>query len=538
MSDIATKEIAEPALEIRQDEKNITIGALIQAGFTILSRVFGMVREVMISHIFGANSTTDAFFIAFTIPNVLRQFFGEGSFSVAFVPVYIETKEKGGEKSAQAFFRHAFGFLLLTLTLVTLFAMFNARGMVQLFAYGFSADEEQLKLAESLTRVMFPYVLMVSIVALFGAQLACYRRFAAMSAAPILLNIAGIFSMLWFKDYFNPPIMVLGAGVILGGILQLWLMIIALKRASLWQWPSFSINTDAMRHFMRLLGPSLFGIFVYQLNIIVLRQLASFLGEGQISYYYNADRLTQFAIGVFGVSIATAALPELSRGVSQYGREAFFDTLRFTMRITSFVITPCAVGLMIFAEPIISVIYLHGAFTSADALLTAQTLMAFAPSLIPFSLSRPLIQSFYAAKNTRTPVIIGAVIVALNLGLGLMLLRFQVVGLALTLSISSSVQFCLLLWAFARYNQMSFKSRLLWPFLSHVALSVLASLIGLFFYKAADWQQGFSLKNSLVLGIMAGACGITYLLFSYIFKLDEAKKLIDSLRARLNHIIR
>lgn len=533
MNEIVSKELAEPVLEERHDKKNITIGALTQAAFTLVSRVFGMVREVMISHIFGANNTTDAFFIAFTIPNVLRQFFGEGAFSVAFVPVYVSTKEQEGEESARIFFRHAFGFLVVALGLVTILGMINARAMVQLFAYGFSDDPEQLQLAESLTRLMFPYVFMVSIVALFGAQLACYRRFAAMAAAPILLNIAGIVSMGFFASYFSPPVMVLAAGVTIGGVLQLCLMVAALRRSSLWYWPRFSINTKAMKHFVRLLGPSLFGVFVYQLNIIVLRQLASFLGEGQISYYYNADRLTQFAIGVFGVSIATAALPELSRGVAKYGQEAFFDTLRFTLRITSFVITPCAIGLMVFAEPIIAVIYVHGAFTSADALVTAHTLMAFAPSLIPFSLSRPLIQSFYARGNTRTPVMVGVLTVVLNFVLGLILLRYRVVGLALTLSFSSLVQYGVLLWAFDRQGPSRFQTLLLRPFLAHAAIAAAACAVGLTLVSLGDWQQGFSIKNSVVLMIMAGICGLSYLAVAYALKLNEAKKLLDALRDRL-----
>lgn len=533
MKEVVTEEVSKPAISIGQDKKHITIGALTQAFFTLLSRIFGMVREVMISHIFGATSTTDAFFIAFTIPNVLRQFFGEGSFSVAFVPVYVATKEKEGLESAKLFFRHAFGFLLLSLGLVTIFGIWNANYFVQLFAYGFVDSPEQLLLTQKLTSWMFPYVFMISIVALFGAHLACYRRFAAMSAAPILLNIASIIMMTSFTSYFREPVMVLAAGIILGGIFQVWLMVIALKRAGLWLWPQLSFKTKAMRHFLGLLAPSLFGIFVYQLNIIVLRQLASFLGEGQISYYYNADRLTQFAIGVFGVSIATAALPELSRGISKYGEQAFFDTLRFTFRIISFVMTPCTVGLMIFAEPIISVIYVHGAFTHADAIITAHTLMAFAPSLIPFSLSRPLIQAFYAQGNTRIPVLVGALTVLVNLVLGFLCLRFEVVGLAMTLSASSLVQYTALLWCFKRYSKEPFKTKIMPSFLTHLAIAVASSGLGLMLINLGAWEQGFSLKNMMILVLIAGICGISYVSLTYAFGLNESRKLLHGIKERL-----
>ncbi|HXW52818.1 MAG TPA: murein biosynthesis integral membrane protein MurJ, partial [Myxococcota bacterium] len=304
------------------DRKSITVGAIIQVFFTLLSRVFGMVRDVMVSHIFGAGAITDAYVVAFTIPNVLRQFFGEGAFSVAFVPVYVSTKETHGVSTAHAFFRDAFGLLLISLGLVTLIGMLGSRVLVHIFASGFADNSEQLALASTMTRWLFPYVLMISLVALFGAYLACYKRFAAMAAAPILLNVAQILAMIFWIEHFSPPVMVLVFGVLVGGLLQVALMVLALMRVGLWALPSWSINTETMKTFLRLLGPALFGIFVYQLNIIVLRQLASFLDEGQISYYYNADRLAQFATGVFAVWIATAALPELSRGVARFGSEA------------------------------------------------------------------------------------------------------------------------------------------------------------------------------------------------------------------------
>lgn len=515
------------------DKQSITIGALIQASFTLLSRVFGMVRDVMVSHIFGAGEVTDAFFVAFTIPNVLRQFFGEGAFSVAFVPIYVSTKEKAGTETARAFFRDAFGLLLVSLSLITVAGIVFSKTMVQLFAMGFADNAEQFGLTNTMTKWLFPYVLLVSLVALFGAYLACYRRFAAMSAAPVLLNITNIITMVLWIDLFSPPIMVLTAGVLLGGLLQVLLMVVALTRAGLWGWPTFSVKTEAMRRLLKLLGPALFGIFVYQLNIIVLRQLASFLGAGQISYYYNADRLTQFATGVFAISIATAALPELSRGIAKFGNQAFYETLRFTMVLTSFVITPCAFGLMVFAYPIVSVIFVHGIFSHQDALMTANTVIAFSPSLIAFSLSRPLIQAFYAQSDTRTPVLVGIVTVFLNLGLGLLLLRFEVAGLSLTLSISSFIQYFLLLFLFRRKSEQQFSARLLRPFCAHMGLSIIACGVGLWVARLGDFDQGFTIKNAAVLAMLAASAGGAYFLFAYYFKLNEARKFIDGLRARL-----
>lgn len=530
MSELVREELLEQPVE--SDKKSITIGALVQAFFTFLSRVFGMVRDVMISHIFGAGAITDAFFVAFTIPNVSRQFFAEGAFSMAFVPIYISTKEKEGSKLARDFFRDAFGFLLVLLIILTILGMIFSKSLVKLFAYGFADNLEQIELATSMTRWLFPYILMISLVALFGAYLACYKRFASMAASPILLNVSMIAAMVLWLDIFSAPVMVLCMGALLGGVLQLALMITNLLRQDLWAWPRFSLKSASMRKMLKVLGPALFGVFVYQLNIIVLRQLASFLGDGQITYYYNADRLTQFATGVFAVSIATAALPEMSRGKASFGDRAFFETLRFTLVLTSFVITPCALALMCFSMPIISVLFLHGAFTANDAMITANTLMAFSPSLIAVSLSRPIIQAFYAQSDTKTPVLIGMITVLLNLGIGLLLLRFQVMGLSMTLSISGFLQFFMLTYCFKRKSPGFFMG-LFKPFMSHVGISIIACGLGLMLVSFGDWQKSVNLKNVLVLSAIVGLSGCSYLGFAYYFKLNEARKFIDGIKARL-----
>lgn len=518
---------------VMSERRSITVSALIQVFFTLLSRVFGMIRDVMVTHIFGAAVVTDAFFIAFTIPNVLRQFFGEGAFSVAFVPLYVATKEKDGQTQSAQFFRHAFGFLILALVIVTVVGIIFSEQLVQVFALGFSKNLEQLILATTMTRWLFPYVFMISLVALFGAYLACYRRFAAMAFAPLLLNVAMIASMVLGIDLFAERIFVLVAGVLIGGLAQIALMIAVLKRQGLWLWPQLNFSTEPMKKLVKLLGPALFGVFVYQLNIIILRQLASFLGEGQITYYYNADRLTQFATGVFAVSIATAAMPELSRGLAKHGQEALFKTLRFTLVVTSFIMVPCAMGLIVFAKPVIAVIFAHGEYSALDASYTAQALIAFAPSIVAFGWSRPLVQAFYSLGDTKTPVYVGIVSVVINLVVGILLLRYQVMGLSLTLSISSFAQFFMLSWLFSRKNRQEFKMNLLKPFLSHLGIGAIACGVGLSIVSLGDFSLGFSVKNALVLAILSGGAGSAYFFFAYYFKLAEARQFIDGIRARI-----
>jgi putative peptidoglycan lipid II flippase len=525
-------EIASVLSVERQDKRNITIAAFIQGIFTLISRVAGMIRDVMVSHFFGATIITDAFNMAFTIPNVLRRFSGEGGFAVVFVPVFFATQKNNNQHDAKIFYRDAFGLLLITLSVITTLGILFSSSLVGLFAAGFINNPEQFELTNSMTKWLFPYVFLVSLVALFGSYLQCYRRFAAMAAAPIMFNFGMIAAMLWTQHYFTLPILSLVLGVLIGGLLQVLMMVWALKQADLWAWPRFNFKTSAMTRMLKLLGPALFGVLVYQLNIVVLRQFASFLSEGQITYYYNADRLTQFATGIFGVSIATAALPELSRGIAQFGEQAFFNTLRFTLSITSFVITPCALGLSIFAFPIVSVLYFHGIYSAEDVAMTAKTLMAFAPSLIPFSLSRPLIQSFYAQNNTKTPVLIGIVTLFINLIFGFILVRFNVVGLALTLSISSCFQYALLLIFFKRVCISKFKTYLFKPFIFHVGITIMACIAGLIVQLLGDWELGFTIKNALILGLTAAVAGFTYLGLSWYFNIPEAKKLVEAVYLR------
>ncbi len=512
--------------------KNITYATLIQAFFTSLSRVFGMINNVIMLHVFGASFVTDAFWMAYTIPNVLRRFFAEGSLSMAFVPVYLQTKEDDKDK-AKDFFRDTLGFLLITLFIITVLCIFSSSILVKMFAYGFTDNAYQFSITNTMTKWLFPYVFMVSIVALFGAYLQCHKKFAAMSASPILLNISMILSMIFLSSFFMPSIYCLIVGVLLGGLCQIILMIFALYKNSLLVSPRFNFKTQAMKKLMRLLGPALFGVFVYQLNIIVLRQLASFLGEGQITYYSNADRLTQLISGVFGASIAAAALPQLSIDVSKSSLKQLFNTLEFSLKLNSFIITPCALGLLIFAKPIVAIVYFHGAFNFKDAHFTAITLMGFAPSLISFGFSRAVMQAYYALNDTKTPVIIGFFTVFINLILGVLLFNYAVLGLALTLSVSSFFQYYLLIFYLKKKVGDEYDLKINKTFLAHLAISLVACMVGLLIQNLGNFSIGFSVYNACVLGLMALCCGTCYFSFCYYFGFKEAKTFFSMLTKKI-----
>lgn len=512
--------------------KSITYATLIQAFFTSLSRVFGMINNVIMLHIFGASFVTDAFWMAYTIPNVLRRFFAEGSLSMAFVPVYLQTKEENQEK-AKNFFRDTFGFLLFTLFIVTVICIFSSSVLVKLFAYGFSYNHYQFSLTNTMTKWLFPYVFMISVVALFGAYLQCHKKFAAMSAAPIFLNISMILSMIFLSHLFMPSIYALVAGVLIGGVLQVILMILALSRNSLLVMPSFNFKTQAMKKLLKLLGPALFGVFVYQLNIIVLRQLASFLGEGQITYYSNADRLTQLVSGVFGASIAAASLPQLSLDATKSGIKELFSTLNFSLRLNSFIITPCAIGLLVFAKPIVAIVYFHGAFNSKDAYFTSMALMGFAPSLIAFGFSRAIMQAYYALNDTKTPVVIGFFTVFINLIFGVILFNYAVVGLAVTLSISSFLQYYLLKYFLKKKLASQEEIGINKIFFLHLLISFASCILGLLIQTLGDFSQGFSVYNAIVLMIMAFVCGSCYFGICYYCGFQETKTFFSILGKKI-----
>ena len=385
----------------------------------------------------------------------------------------------------------------------------------------------------TVTKWLFPYVFMISIVALFGVYLQCHKKFAAMSAAPIFLNISMILSMIFLSSFFIPSIYALVVGVLVGGVFQLLLMTIALNKSSLLSMPTFNFKTQAMKKLLKLLGPALFGVFVYQLNIIVLRQLASFLGEGQITYYSNADRLTQLVSGVFGASIAAASLPQLSIDAAKSGAKQLFSTLTFSLRLNSFIITPCAIGLLVFAKPIVSIVYFHGAFNSKDAYFTSMALMGFAPSLIAFGFSRAIMQAYYALNDTKTPVIIGFFSVFINFILGIILLNYAVVGLAITLSVSSFFQYYLLKYFLIKKLNSQEEIAINKTFYLHLLISFISCLCGLLIQILTDFSVGFSIYNACVLLLMALSCGSCYFGICYYCGFKETKTFFSMLDKKI-----
>jgi putative peptidoglycan lipid II flippase len=499
---------------------------------TLASRVMGLVRDLVISHVFGATRVTDVFFMAFTIPNVLRRLVAEGGVTVAFIPVYTSVREGDGDEAARRFLKATFGLALVAVAGLTVLGIAGAPALVYIFASGFADEPSVFALCVALTRWLFPYVYLISLVGLAMGALNAHGHFAAPAAAPVLLNISIVACAIVLVDVFEARIYTLVAGVLLGGALQLVAQAPALRKHGLLVMPSLDWGQPAVRRLLKVLAPALFGLGVYQVNIIVLRQLASWLPEGHMTYYYNADRLTQFAFGVFGVAIATAALPTLSEFAARGDREGLLSTWRHSVRLTNFVVIPAAGGLAAIALPIVAVLYRHGAFTWEDCLHTASAAVAFAPWLVSTAAVRSTTQTFYALEDMKTPVYVSALTVALTLGLGIALLSWQVTGLCVALSAASWVQLVVMTWLLRRRLGTVGLGDLLRSAAIQSAMAAVACGAAWGVARLGRWEEGVTAWNGLVL---AGSIGVAMALYggaALVLGVEEAQAVRGKLMRR------
>ncbi len=424
---------------------SLTRKASVVAGATLVSRVLGFVRDLIIAFTLGAGPMADAFFVAFRIPNLLRRLFAEGSLTLAFVPVFTKTKNSRGHEAAFALARSVQVWLLIILGALTFLALIFAAPLTMLVAPGFRDDPQIFQATVNLVRICFPYILFISSVALCMGILNSMNHFLAPALAPGLMNIVLIvFALAGYLSGTSVAI-ALSMGVLASGLIQ-WAFQYPFLKKSGFNWlGGFSLNDPGVRRIGKLMLPTVFGAAVYQLNILAGTILASFLASGSIAYLYYADRLVQFPLGVFAVAISTAALPSLSALAWENDLSGFKRTLNSSLSLTLFIALPSTAGLIGLSFPLIDVIFGRGAFTDYAVEATALALVGFAVGLPAFSCVRPLISAFYALEDTVTPVKIAVVSLVLNIILGLVLMQYLAhFGLALAASISSWVNVLLL----------------------------------------------------------------------------------------------
>jgi putative peptidoglycan lipid II flippase len=517
------------------ERKNIARAAGVLGFATIISRILGMVRDMVVSRLFGAGLYTDAFFAAFQIPNMLRRFFAEGALTAAFVPTFSEWYTQRGEEEARNLANVCFTLLTIVMALVTILGIIFSPQIVHVMFPGFRAVPEKLSLTIFLNRLMFPYIFFVSLVALCMGILNTVRHFFTPAISTVFLSLAMIGCAVLLHDRFSVPITALAVGVLLGGLLQLLLQLPTLYRKGFPIRFRFDPHHPAVRRISLLMGPAVFGVGVYYLNITVGNILASLLPQGSVSYLYYAQRLFEFPQGIFTVSVAQAVLPSMSRQAAAGEIGELKESLAFGLRLTLFITLPAMAGLIVCATPIFSLLFMGGEFDYGKAVKCAEALSYYSLGLSLVALVRVLVPAFYALQDTRTPVITAFIAFIINLMFSLLLMGpLRHGGLALASSISALGNMALLFYLLRR-KIGSFGGK-------GIALTggktVLASLpMALAVYWGvgfADWSlAGHKLFKGVVLGgAVLGGVAI-FLLGAHLLKIDEVREAAAMLRRRI-----
>jgi putative peptidoglycan lipid II flippase len=428
--------------------------------YTLLSRVFGFVRDILTAALLGAGPVADAFFVAQRLPNLFRSLFAEGAFSAAFVPLFSGTMAERGKDAARIFAEDALAVLLAALLGFVLLGEIFMPAVMKAIAPGFGEDAEKVELAVELARIMFPYLLFIALVALLGGVLNSVDRFAAAAATPILLNLFLIAALLMMDRFGWRDGRALAWAVTASGLAQfLWLMF-SCARAGLALRLPFPRLTPGVRRTIAVMAPGTIGAGVTQLNLLISTALASLLPSGSVSYLYYADRLNQLPLGVVGIAVGTAILPPLSRQVRLGQAADAVTTQNRGLELALLLTLPAAVGLALLATPMLSVLFQRGAFGAADTAATAAALSAYAAGLPAFVLVRVLAPGFFARHDTATPVKIAIVAMAANLCLTLILMQFLAhVGIALATTIAGWINAATLLVLLIRRGHFGFDRR-------------------------------------------------------------------------------
>jgi putative peptidoglycan lipid II flippase len=440
MAGIDPDTVSDTATPTPTKKGNLLASSLVFSLMTMISRVAGLVRDVVVATTFGAGSVADAFFVAFKIPNLLRRLFAEGAFSQAFVPVLSEYRSKYGHAQVKSLVDHVTGTLGLVTGLVTLAGMAAAPLVVMLFAPGFSEIPEKMALAGDLLRITFPYIFFISLTGLAGGVLNSYGRFASASFTPVLLNISLIVAALFVAPMMAVPVHALAWGVFVAGAVQLAFQMPFLARIQMLPRPRLKRNHPGVTRIMRLMVPALFGVSVVQLGLLINTVLASLLEDGSVSWLYYSDRLTELPLGVFGVALSTVVLPALSRAFAGEDVEGYRTTMSWALRMVCLIGLPALVALEVLAKPLLTTIFQYGEMTPMDVEMASLSLRAYALGLLTFMLVKVLASGYYARQEIRIPVKIGIYAMLFGIVMNFVLIvPLKHTGLALATALASVV---------------------------------------------------------------------------------------------------
>ena len=417
---------------------------VIVSAMTMLSRVLGLVRDIVLLNVFGAGKDFDTFVVAFRIPNFFRRLFAEGAFSQAFIPVLTEYKTSRTHAEVQILISRVFGCLLTAMTLLTFVAMVAAPAIIYLYAPGFHSDTVKFDLAVDMFRLTIPYLLFMSLTAFASSILNSYGSFASPAFSPVLLNVAMIAGAWWLTPYMAEPIMALGWAVVIAGVLQLAIQIPELWKKKLLIPPKIDFKHEGVERILKLMLPALFGVSVTQINLLLNTIWASFMQDGSVTWLYSAERMTELPLGLIGVAIGTVILPSLSARHAEQDQAKFKGMIDWAAKIIMLVGIPASIALFMLSTPIIQALFQRGEFTLEDTQMTALALQCMSAGVISFMLIKVFAPGFYAQQDTKTPVRVGLMAVAANAILNVVFIGFfklidwQAEHMALALASSGS----------------------------------------------------------------------------------------------------
>lgn len=500
--------------------------------YTLMSRILGFARDVVIARSFGAGMGADAFIVALKLPNFLRRLFAEGAFSTAFVPVFSDYLAKNNHEETQNAAKAVYSMLLVVLTVLVIVSQLLMPWLIYLLAPGFSDNPEKIQLTINLTRITFPYILFIALVALAGGILNSFNRFAIPAATPMLLNISLILCAIYISPHLQEPTTGLAIGVFLGGATQLALQWPALKSIGMglsWRWDP---HHPAINRILQLMGPSVLGVSVAQINLLFDLFLASWLPEGSISYLYYADRLVEFPLGLVGIAMATAILPALSARAAAGDIDGLHAQLDVGLRFTLLLNIPATAALIILREPLVALLFERGAFGQETTRLAAQALLAYGLGLTFYSLIKVTAPAFYALKDTRTPMRIAIIAVLSNTVLNLILMfPLKHAGLALATTLSALINASLLLYKLHQKTGFTPRPGFWTVFLKTTIASLAMSVLLIAVLPYLEDRSYSTFWRAILLAATVSSASILFFATSWLLKIDEVR-LISKMIAR------
>ena len=487
---------------------------LVVSAMTMLSRIAGLVRDMVLMSTFGADRMMDAFLVAFKIPNFLRRLFAEGAFANAFVPVLSEYKTQRDDAAVRDLVSKVAGSLSLILMLITVVAVLAAPLIMWLFAPGFSEDTEKFNLAADMLQITFPYLLLISLTAFAGGILNSYGAFALSSFTSVLLNLVMIASALFLAPLLNVPIMALAWGVLIAGVAQLAIQIPALYNIGML--PRFKVDfaDEGVKRIFTLMLPAMFGVSVSQINLLLDTILASFLISGSVSWLYTAERLTELPLGLIGIAVATVILPSLSAKHAQKSNDEFKAMIDWALRVIVLVGVPASLAMLMLAEPMIATLFHHGKFSDNDVRMSAAALQALSGGILAFMLIKVFAPCYYSRQDTKTPVKIGIIAMISNMAFNLMLVwHFKHVGLAFASTMSAFLNAGLLYHGL--HKQGVYRLQKHWVVLAVRYATANVAMVVVLYVMTPATEYWLNMATHHKLGYLAAICvagAATYLL--------------------------